>query len=73
MTIFGFYLKIKSLISSHCFWLLVRRKSFPILSFSLLKVLITIPTKRFKMKNEPTMMNARKNRNTDGLLLGMFT
>lgn len=51
---------IISLVSTHFFYPSVNKKSFPILSFSLLKLEITIPTNKFKMKKEATIMKKTK-------------
>jgi len=56
MIFLGCTLTIKIFISSHSFCLSVSKKFFPSLSFSLLKVEITIPTKRLSMKKEAKTM-----------------
>lgn len=47
--------------SIHSFYFSVKRLFPPILSCSMLKVLITTPTKRFRKKKEPTITNMMKN------------
>lgn len=54
-------LNTKSLSSIHSFYFSVNRSFPPSLSCSVLKVLITTPTKRFKKKKAPTTVNTTKN------------
>ena len=71
MLILGFKVKIRSFVSSHSRYLSVRRKFLPSLSFSLLKVLITIPTKRLRVKNAPTITKIIKKKHIAGLFLSL--
>jgi len=69
----GLELITSNLMSIHSFCLSVRRLLPPILSFSLLKLLITTPTKRLSKKNDPTMMKIMKNRAQYGFILSIIT
>jgi hypothetical protein len=57
----GSDLSTRSLKSIHSFYFSVKRLFPPILSCSMLNVLMTTPTNRFMKKKQPTMTKTMKN------------